>query len=150
MDEGIVDGVILSELGVFALDEGDVLHGIKNSDVGFSGFGEAYFSFVKWNKIKAWKRHNSMTLNLVVPVGCILFVIIDDRNTSESCGIYQKILLSRDNYYRLTIPPKVWLGFKGCANESSLLLNIADIPHEPSESDRKDVDEFAINWDIER
>ena len=54
--------------------EGSVMHGLKKSDKSFSGFGEAYFSTVKFNKIKGWKLHKKMTLNLVVPHGEIRII----------------------------------------------------------------------------
>ncbi|SVE62175.1 uncharacterized protein METZ01_LOCUS515029, partial [marine metagenome] len=53
---------------------GDVLHGMKQSDVGYTGFGEAYFSWVSASAVKAWKRHTQMTMNVVVPVGQVKFV----------------------------------------------------------------------------
>ena len=34
---------------------GDVLHFIKDGDVGFKNFGEVYFSNIKYGKVKAWK-----------------------------------------------------------------------------------------------
>ena len=34
-----------------------------------TGFEEAYFSLIDKDAVKAWKRHKTMTLNLVVPLG---------------------------------------------------------------------------------
>ena len=56
---------------------GDVLHAMKKSDTGYVDFGEAYFSLVEFGAIKAWKRHLQMTLNLVVPIGEVQFVLMD-------------------------------------------------------------------------
>ena len=53
---------------------GDVLHAMKKTDAGYTGFGEAYFSWVSAGAIKAWKRHTQMTMNVVVPVGQVRFV----------------------------------------------------------------------------
>ena len=53
---------------------GDVMHAIKKSDIGFNGFGEVYFSWVDQGAIKAWKCHQRMTLNLVVPLGEVRMV----------------------------------------------------------------------------
>ena len=61
---------------------GDVMHALKYSDNGFNGFGEVYFSWVERGAIKAWKCHQKMTLNLVVPLGEISFVFhIKDQKT---------------------------------------------------------------------
>ena len=78
------------------------MHAMKKSNVGYSGFGEAYFSQVESGVIKAWKRHHEMTLNLVVPVGAIHFVLYDDRHNSSTCSEFQQVTLSTENYYRLT------------------------------------------------
>ena len=43
------------------------MHGIKKNDTGYVGFGEVYFSYINPKAVKAWKKHNRMTLNLVVP-----------------------------------------------------------------------------------
>ena len=47
----IIDGVQLTALKIINLENGDVLHGMKKNDLGFNGFGEAYFSEIKYNKI---------------------------------------------------------------------------------------------------
>jgi len=69
MVSSLIDGVVLTRLSIINIPDGDVLHAMKSNDLGYSGFGEAYFSIVKQNVVKAWKRHREMTLNLVVPVG---------------------------------------------------------------------------------
>lgn len=140
----MIDGVIITPLKVIKVDEGDVFHGIKSSDKGYIGFGEAYFSSINSGEIKGWKRHQKMTLNIIVPSGEIQFAMFDDRNNSE--GRFQDIVLSLKNYCRLTIPPMVWLAFKGLSDEKSLLLNIASIPHDPDESESKKLNEIEFTW----
>ena len=85
-----------------------------------------YFSIIKPGAIKAWKRHREMTLNLIVPLGAIRFVIYDDRKSSASNGVFQEVILSRKNYCRLTIPPMLWTGFQCVDENKSFLLNIED------------------------
>ena len=55
------------------VEGGNVLHALKASEKEFHGFEEAYFSTIEINKIKAWKRHLRMTMNLIVPVGEVQF-----------------------------------------------------------------------------
>lgn len=141
-----IEGIILSPLKIINVPEGDVLFGMKTGDSGYEGFGEAYFSTIEPGAVKAWKRHRKMTLNLVVPVGAIRFIMFDDRPHSTTCGELQEVVLSRDHYYRLTIPPMVWLGFQGVGETVGMLLNIASIPHDPSEADRKSVNEITFAW----
>ena len=133
----------ISKLKIFSAEAGDVLHAMKKSDEGYNGFGEAYFSSINYGKIKAWKRHRQMTCNFIVPVGKILVVLVDN---SDDANKYNEIILSKDNYVRLTISPMTWVGFQGISEGSSLLLNIADISHNPDETDMKDTEQYNYEW----
>jgi len=136
--------LIITPLDIIKVNKGDVMHAMKSHDPGFSGFGEAYFSVVSYNAIKAWKRHHEMTLNLVVPVGKIRFVLFDDRKVSNTQ--FQEVIISKDNYCRLTVPPMVWIGFQGLSDNGSMLLNIANIEHNPHEVDKKNIEQIEFNW----
>lgn len=122
---------------------GDVLHALKCSDPDFHGFGEAYFSFVAYGAVKAWKMHTRMILNLVVPVGTVKFVFF-----SADGSVCREETIGDDNYCRLTVPPGLWFGFQGLAGPWSLLMNVADIPHEPDEVERKEREELAYSWEV--
>ncbi len=144
----MLEGVLLTPLKRVHVTGGDVLHAMKSDDAGFHGFGEAYFSTAEFGAVKGWKRHREMTLNLVVPVGQIRFVIHDDRQNSSTCNAFYEVVLSKDNYCRLTVPPMVWLGFQGVSKETGVLLNLADIKHDPSESDKMKIEKLNYKWDI--
>ena len=87
-----------------------------------------------------------MTLNLIVPVGRIRFVLFDDRHNCD--GKFQEVIISKDNYCRLTVPPMIWVGFQGLECGGSMLLNISDIEHDPNETDSSDVDTIKFNWRV--
>ena len=103
-------------------------------------------SEIKPRAVKAWKRHRKMTLNLVVPIGEIKFVMFDDRVTNDVN--FHEVIISIENYCRLTIPPMIWVGFEGLSRNNSIVLNIASIPHDPREVDRKNLDEIDFDWGI--
>ena len=65
---------------------------------------------------------------------------------SDSTNNFQEIIISRDNYCRLTVPPMVWIGFQGISDNGSMLLNIADIEHNPHEVDKKNIEQIEFNW----
>ena len=142
----MLSGMLKKKLKIFEADSGSVFHGMKSTDKGYLKFGEVYFSSVKKNKIKAWKLHKKMTLNLIVPVGKVLFCFYDTRKDSKTYNRVFKIELSQNPYLRLTVPPKIWFGFKGASNGVNLICNVADIGHDPSEIERKDVNNFQIDW----
>ena len=142
----MIKDVIITHLDVVDTPGGNVMLGMKETSVGYAGFGEAYFSQVHEGAIKAWKRHKNMTLNLVVPLGEIKFVLFDDRDASNTR--FQEVIISRDSFYRLTVPPMIWVGFQGLSNSESLLLNIANIEHDPSEIDRLEIEKINYDWSI--
>lgn len=132
---GTINGVWLTPLKIITGDNGGVMHALKNNEPSFAGFGEAYFSTVQHGAAKGWKRHREMTLNITVPSGSIRFVLFDDREESTTKGIVQEIILSPANYQRLTVPPGIWMAFEGLGETGNMLLNIASIPHDPTEAD---------------
>jgi dTDP-4-dehydrorhamnose 3,5-epimerase len=142
----MIEGVALTPLKQITHPKGKILHALKRSSPGFAGFGEAYFSTVLSGEIKGWKRHRRATLNLVVPVGRIRFVIHDDRGESRTQGHFEEVTLGEDCYFRLTVVPGLWVAFKGERDQPSLLLNIIDEEHDPSESDNKELQDFSFNW----
>jgi len=123
-----MDGVILTPLKQIHHPKGDIFHGMKQSDVGYDGFGEAYFSTINKDDIKGWKKHTKMTLNLIVPVGEIEFIIYDE-NSKE----FFSAKLSQENYQRLTVRAGVWMAFRGLG-KYNMLLNLASIEHDPNEA----------------
>jgi dTDP-4-dehydrorhamnose 3,5-epimerase len=142
----LIAGVRIFSPSIIQNSDGDVMHVIRSNSDGFNGFGEAYFSMVRYGGIKAWKMHRKMTLNLVVPLGSIRFVIYDDRITSPTRG--QKIVvdLSSDFYRRLVIEPCLWVGFMGRGVGNNMLLNVADMAHDPREVERRPVEAFPFEW----
>ena len=135
-----MDGVIITPLKQIHHPHGDIYHAMKKNDNGYDGFGEAYFSSIHKDDIKGWKQHTQMTLNLVVPLGKILFVLYNE-NTQE----FFEITLSQTNYNRLTVKAGIWMAFKGI-EETNMLLNIASIEHNPNEALKKELSEIVYEW----
>ena len=131
-----IDGVILTELKIIKDDRGAVLHMLRNDSPLFKKFGEVYFSRVLPKKVKAWKLHKKMTQNFAVPEGIMKIVLYDNRPKSKTRGFLQEVILSQKNYKLLTIPPLVWYGFSAIGNRSALLVNCANMPHNPKESEK--------------
>lgn len=141
MDKVSLDSICVTSLQRISTPGGDVLHAMKQSDTGYAGFGEAYFSCIDAGAVKAWKRHTRMTMNLVVPVGRVLFVF----NVDDEDG-FRIEEIGEDRYARLTVPPGIWFGFKGLAKPQSLIMNLASIPHSPTEVDRCLPTDIKYDW----
>lgn len=137
-----VDQILVTPLRRIQVEGGDVLHGMKTSDPGYVNFGEVYFSLIEVDAIKAWKRHLRMTLNIVVPLGAVIYAFADER------GTIREELVSENRYVRLTVPPGIWFGFKGLNKPYSIMMNVADIPHDPAEIERKTMNQIKYDWKL--
>ena len=147
MDEIDIAGLILTPLKQIHHPKGDILHGLKKSDAEYSSFGEAYFSTINNGEIKGWNKHKMMILNLIVPFGEVTFVICDKRESSRSKGKFFKVTLSQTNYKRLTVPPRLWIAFRGNGINTNLILNIANMEHDPNEIEKINLDKIPYNFD---
>lgn len=136
--------ILLTPLRQISAEGGNVLHAMKQGEVGYAGFGEAYFSCVAFGAIKAWKRHLKMTMNLIVPVGQVRFVFRSANNNGIDEFRVEEIGAGR--YVRITVPPCTWFGFQGLHAPQSLVLNIASIPHDPNEVERLALSDVDYDW----
>ena len=135
-----MDGVILTPLKQINNIKGNIFHAMKKNDEGFEGFGEAYFSTINKDDIKGWKKHTKMTLNLIVPIGEIEFVVFNGLNNE-----YFTVRLSQNNYKRLTVKPNLWLAFRGIGT-NNMLLNLANLEHDINESETIAIDKIKYEW----
>ncbi len=137
----ILNKFIANPLKIIKLHSGNVMHVLKKNDYKNWIFGEAYFSKIKFGKIKAWKYHLKMTLNLVVPHGKVKFVFY-----SEKLKRFKIVEIGEKKYSRLTVPPKVWFGFKGISKNESTILNLANVQHNPKEVLARNLKDIKFNW----
>ena len=139
-----IEYITTKQLKIINLDAGDLMHIFKNTDEEFLGFGEAYFTKIKMSFIKGWKLHKKMTLNLVVPIGNVEFVFCDQT------GAFLSQTIGENNYARITVPPNIWFAFRGLSAPFSLVMNIADIKHDPKEIRRENIDFIKYPWEIDK
>tara|TARA_Y100000590_G_scaffold433281_1_gene550186 strand:- start:1923 stop:2348 length:426 start_codon:yes stop_codon:yes gene_type:complete len=129
------------KLKVIKIPSGDIMRILKNKEVKNWNFAEAYFSKIKYNKIKAWKYHLKMSLNIVVPMGRVKFVFYFNKNKN-----FKVIELGEKKYSRISIPPRIWFGFKGLSKKDSLILSLTNLEHNPNEVLRCKKNEIKFNW----
>ena len=145
--DALIQGVTLTPLKIIPGELGAVMHALKKEERDFAGFGEAYFSTVGYGCVKGWKKHSSMVLNFIVPLGKIRFVVYDDRSSSSSRGHYFKIELSpTENYQRLTVQPGLWVAFEGLDQKQNMLLNLASMTHDPAEAENSPISSGVIAY----
>ncbi len=141
----LIKGLHINKLKIISGEKGNIMHALKKSDSFFQEFGEAYFTFVNKFSIKGWKKHKKMILNLIVPVGEVKFVFYDDRKGSSTYKQFYTITMSPQNYQRLMVEPGIWMSFKGLG-ENNLVLNIASIEHDPTDTDDLEIEKIQYEW----
>jgi len=144
----MIQGVEITPLKKVSDERGSIMHMLRNDSKVFKKFGEIYFSTTYSNYIKAWRKHKEMTLNYVCIQGVIKLVLYDDRKSSVSRGKFQELILSTDNYFLVTVPPLIWIGFKNIGLSESILANCSTIPYNEDEIIRssKDHSEIPYKW----
>jgi dTDP-4-dehydrorhamnose 3,5-epimerase len=146
-----IEGVIVQPLKQIGDNRGSVLHMMRSDSKLFKQFGEVYFSEIHPGIIKAWKRHKKQTQNLTVPLNKIRLVIYDNRSSSSTHGNIAEYELGRPDHYCLVhIPPMLWYGFKTYGDETALIANCADRPHDPEETESQPADskEIPYKWKL--
>ena len=145
----MIEGVKISHLKIISDDRGKIMHMIRADSPIFKKFGEIYFSTIYQNIIKGWHLHLRSTLNYACIKGKVKLVLFDDRKNSKTKNQYQKIILSPEKYFLVSIPPNIWNGFKGLDTNESIIANCLDNPHDEKEMVRKDPSDkyFNFNWE---
>ena len=141
MGKKLLEKIKVTPLKIIKLSSGNIMHALKKDELNNQIFGEAYFSKIKSGKVKAWKYHLKMTLNLVVPHGKVKFVFYSQKE-----NIFKVIEIGEKHYSRLTVPPKLWFGFKGISRFESIILNLTNITHDSKEILRCKKNEIKFNW----
>ena len=121
--------------------KGDLIKFINKKSKTYAGFGEIYFTFINYNKIKAWKLHTKMTMQLIVPIGEVKFVFFDEKFNK-----YKEIILSEKNVKVLTVPPNILFGFKGIKKGKSLLANLSNIVYDDKEVINYPIKYLKYDW----
>lgn len=134
----MIQGICIAPRTIIKDQRGQIIHMIRNDDPEFTGFGEIYFSTVRYNVIKGWHLHKKMTLRYAVVSGIIKLVLYDDRSDSATRGKIMEIIVSRKNYKLIIIPPNIWNAFQGLSKQPAIVANCADLTHDPEEIIRID------------
>ena len=143
----IIEGITVTLLRQIEDERGAVFHVLKNTDPHFYKFGEVYFSKVNPGVIKAWKFHKEITQNLCVPYGELKLVIFDDRAESPTYKLINEFTLDAESNYKLiSLPARVWYGFQCVSETFCLILNVADMKHDPAESIQEDITSSTIDY----
>lgn len=132
-----INGVRKIRLKKFKSQKGDLLKFVSRNKNFYKKFGEIYFTEVK-EKIKGWNYHKKNTCLITVPHGKVEFNLVDGRQKKVNFNKKLKIIIGKENYYLLIIPPRVWFSFKSI-DKSSLVANLIENPHSDLETKKKEI-----------
>ena len=141
MGKSILNKVKINSLKIIRSPNGNVIRILRKQDLKNWNFKEAYFSTIKFNKIKAWKFHLKMTLNLVVTKGKVKFVFYSKKEDR-----FRAIEIGEKKNIRLSVPPRIWFGFKGMSKKESTILNLTNFQHSSREILRCKKNNIKFNW----
>ena len=135
-----MDEISIKNLSIINNKKGDILKGFLKSDNKTINVKEVYFSEINPKQIKAWKKHNKMTSNLIAVKGEIK-IVVQKKDKS-----FVTEIISKKNYKMISIPPNFWFGFQCISTEAGMLANISNEEHDDLESDRLDIDKILFDW----
>ena len=141
MGKKLLDKIKVTPLKIIKLSAGDIMSVLNKNELKNQTFGEAYFSKIKFGKVKAWKYHNKMTLNLVIPHGKVKFVFYSQKDKN-----FKVVEIGKKKYFRLTVPPKIWFGFKGISRHESIIFSVTNIKSNPKEILRWKKNKISFDW----
>tara|TARA_Y100000996_G_scaffold377533_1_gene329657 strand:- start:199 stop:609 length:411 start_codon:yes stop_codon:yes gene_type:complete len=135
-----MDEISIKNLSIIKNKKGDILKGFLKSDNKTINVKEVYFSEINPKQIKAWKKHNKMTSNLIAVKGEIK-IVIQKKDKS-----FVTEIISKKNYKMISIPPNYWFGFQCISTEAGMLVNISNEEHDDLESDQLDIEKILFDW----
>ena len=141
MGKNLLDKIKITPQKIIKLPAGNIMHVLKSVELKNWIFKEAYFSKIKFGKVKAWRYHLKMTLNLAVPYGKVKFVFY-----SQQEDLFRVIEIREKQYSRLIVPPRIWFGVKGIKKSESIILNLANFQHDSNEILRCKKSDIKFNW----
>lgn len=105
-------------------NKGDVYKYIEISN-SFKKISEVYFSKIKKNSIKAWKKNSTSNQFFYIFDGKIILKIFDDRSKNKK--IYNFTLGKKSKYSKILIPKNVWYGFKGLEKNNVIVNSLSTL-----------------------
>lgn len=146
-----LEGLLVKEIKNINKYNGNVIPIIKNNDFINFKFGEAYFSTIHPNVIKAWHLHKKISVVYSVIFGSVLSVFYDARKHSKTNGQIKLIYTNTENRFLIKVPKNIWVGFKCLGKKTAIISNITSGIYSSDPPRRLEAYSKLINfnWDKE-
>jgi len=150
--ERAIDGVELKHLRVIPDERGWLMEILRCDDPQFRQFGQVYLTTAYPNVVKAWHYHKKQTDNFTCIRGMMKVVLYDARKKSSSYRQLMELFIGEKNPLLVSVPPKVYHGFKAIGTETAFFLSIPTLPYNYQEPDEfrlpPDSVEIPYEWGL--
>ena len=146
----MIEGVKIKKLKIIPDDRGRLMEIFRSDDEFFEKFGQVYMTTVKPGVVKAWHYHALQRDNFCCVKGKIRLGLYDARGDSPTVGKTMDIEMSLEDPLLVSIPKSVYHGFKGIADEESIVINTPTEPYNYKKPDEYRLDPYkndiAFDW----
>lgn len=147
-----IAGVRVRQLRLIPDERGWLMEILRRDDPGFSGFGQVYCTTAYPGVVKAWHYHKKQTDNFTCLHGMMKVVLFDSRADSPTFGIVWEIFVGPKNPLLITVPPRIYHGFKAIGTETAYFINVPDAPYHYDDPDEyrlpPDTPEIPYDWGL--
>jgi dTDP-4-dehydrorhamnose 3,5-epimerase len=132
-----IDGVQVKPLKLIPDERGWLMEVLREDDELFGRFGQVYVSATYPGVVKAWHFHTHQTDNFACMAGMIKLVLVDTRQGSPTRDTINEFFLGPQNPVLVQIPKLVYHGWKCISTETSLVINVSDVPYNRADPDEQ-------------
>jgi dTDP-4-dehydrorhamnose 3,5-epimerase len=148
----MIEGVVTKQLKQIADERGWLIEILRSDWEHFQKFGQVYVTAAYPQVVKAWHMHKKQTDNIACIKGMIKLALYDDREKSKTKGEINEFAIGEKNLLMITVPPRVWHGFKTITEEYALIINIPTELYNYKEPDEHrlppNTDKIPYDWKL--
>lgn len=127
--------VLLFDLAVHLDNRGWLSELLRRDDDAFVGFGQLYVvNNFQRNVVRAFHKHLKQDEFFFVTHGVIEFILVDEREDSETCGGRNTFILRGEHPQALYVPRGIQHGSMALTDGAQILA-VTNEPYNPSQPD---------------
>ncbi len=147
-----IQGVSVKPLRVIPDERGWLMEILRCDDPIFTRFGQLYCTTAYPGVVKAWHYHEKQTDNFTCIHGMMKVVLFDGRPASPTYQTIWELFIGEKNPALITVPPRVYHGFKAIGPETAFFINVPDHPYRSEKPDEyrlpPDTGEIPYDWGL--
>ena len=146
----MIKGVKTKNLRVVPDERGWLMEVLRADDEIFEKFGQVYLTTAYPGVVKAWHYHKKQTDNFTCIRGIMKVALYDAREDSPTYRAINEFFVGEKNPVLISVPPRVYHGFKAIGTETAYFLSIPTLPYNYEEPDEyrlpPDTKKIPYDW----